>query len=350
VADAPFAPPAFESQRRVPRPALGYALVWSAVVLWSLNAVVSKVVLDSAGLSSLRLAQVRATGAALILVSAVAVLRLAALRTTRRELGFLAMFGILGLAFVQLFYFVGIRRLDIGIALVIQYLAPVFVALWARFYVHEPVRRRLWLAIALSLLGLSLVVELWGGGSALDGVGVLACLLTAVAYAAYVLMAERSLAGGRDVYSLLAWGFAFATLFWAVLQPWWAFPVEAVDGSVSLLGRFDDVELPVWLLLGYVVVLGTVIPFIFLVSALHHVPATRVTIVAMLEPVLAAIVAWIWLGEELAAVQIAGGLIVLAGVVLAQTARGEDRDDSHEKLRKMQKDVAISRDLARGSP
>jgi len=344
VADAPFAPPALESKRPVPRPALGYALVWSAVILWSLNAVISKVVLDSAGLSSMRLAEVRATGAALILVVGVAILRRASLRTTRKELAFLALFGIFGLAFVQLFYFVGIQRLDIGIALVIQYLAPVFVALWARFYVHEPVRRRLWLAIALSLLGLSLVVELWGGGSSLDGIGVLACLAAAVAYAGYVLMAEHSLEGGRDVYSLLAWGFSFAALFWAVFQPWWSFPVEDVDGSVSLLGRFDDVSAPVWLLLAYLVVLGTVVPFIIFVSALHHVPATRVTIVAMLEPVLAAVFAWVWLGEELAAVQIAGGLIVLAGVVLAQTAREEHRDESHEDRRTMQGDLAISAD------
>jgi hypothetical protein len=64
--------------------------------------------------------------------------------------------------------------------------------------------------------------------------------------------------------------------------------------------------------------------------------------------VLAAIVAWIWLGEELAAVQIVGGVIVLAGVVLAQTARGDERDKTHEECRKMQEDVAISRDLARG--
>ncbi|HXV33888.1 MAG TPA: EamA family transporter [Gaiellaceae bacterium] len=342
MADAPFAPPALESKRPVPRPALGYALVWSAVVLWSLNAVISKVVLESTDLSSLRLAEVRATGAALILVVGVALVRAATLRTNRRELGFLVVFGVLGLAFVQLFYFVGIQRLDIGIALVINYLAPVFVALWARFYVHEPVRRRLWLAIALSLLGLSLVVQLWGGGSSLDGVGVLACLVTAVAYAAYVLMAERSLESGRDVYSLLAWGFTFAALFWAVFQPWWSFPVELVDGSASLLGRFADVSVPVWLLLAYIVVLGTVVPFVLLVSALHHVPATRVTIVAMLEPVLAAIVAWIWLGEELAAVQMVGGLIVLVGVVLAQTARSDDRDDTHEDLRKMQGDVAVS--------
>jgi drug/metabolite transporter (DMT)-like permease len=345
VADAPFAPPALESKRPVPRPTLGYALVWSAVVLWSLNAVIAKVVLDSAGLSPLRLVQVRETCAALILVAAVAILRPASLRTTWRELGFLAAFGILGLAVVQYFYFVGIRRLDIGIALVIQYLAPVFVALWARFFVHEPVRRRLWLAIALCLFGLSLVVELWGGSS-LDGLGVLACLVTALAYAAYVLMAERSLEGGRDVYSLLAWGFTFATLFWAVVQPWWSFPTEIANESVSLLGRFDDVTAPVWLLLAYVVVLGTVVPFILLVSALHHVPATGVTIVAMLEPVLAAIVAWFWLGEELAAVQIIGGLIVLVGVILAQTSRRDARDSTHEDLRKMQGDVAISRPRA----
>ena len=162
-----------------------------------------------------------------------------------------------------------------------------------------------------------------------------------MAYAAYVLMAERSLEGGRDVYSLLAWGFAFATLFWAVVQPWWSFPVEIVDGSVSLLGRFDDVTAPVWLLLAYIVVLGTVVPFILLVSALHHVPATRVTIVAMLEPVLAAIVAWIWLGEELAAVQIAGGLIVLVGVVLAQTARGDGRAETHEEVGKKPEGVWV---------
>jgi drug/metabolite transporter (DMT)-like permease len=323
VADAPFAPPALETRPPAPRPLLGYALVWSAVLLWSLNAVVAKIALDSAGLSSLRLAEVRSTGSALVLFTAVALLRPASLRAGGRELAVLALFGVFGLGFVQLFYFVGIRRLDIGIALVIQYLAPVFVALWARFVVREPVRRRLWGAIALSLLGLSLVVEL-PGGSSLDGIGVAACLVTAVAYAAYVLMAERSLERGRDVYSLLAWGFAFAALFWAVFQPWWTFPLEQVDGSASLLGRLAGTSAPVWVLLAYVVLLGTVVPFVLFVSALRHVPATRVTIVAMLEPVLAALMAWLWLEEELGALQIVGGLVVLAGVVLAQTARADD--------------------------
>jgi drug/metabolite transporter (DMT)-like permease len=241
---------------------------------------------------------------------------------TRRELGYLAIFGICGLAFVHFFYFTAITHLDIGIALVIQYLAPVLVALWARFFVHEPVRRRLWLALALALVGLMLVAEVWNGGGTLDGVGVAAALAGAFAYALYILMAEHSVRGGRDVFSLLAWGFLFAALFWAVVQPWWSFPEGVLTSDASLLGRLDQHDLPVWLLLGYVVVLGTVVPFVCMITALRHLPATRATVVAMVEPVLAGLVAYAWLGEEISAGQIVGGLLVLGAIVLAQTARG----------------------------
>jgi drug/metabolite transporter (DMT)-like permease len=63
------------------------------------------------------------------------------------------------------------------------------------------------------------------------------------------------------------------------------------------------------------------VPFILLITALHYIPATRATVVAMIEPVLAAVVAYGWLGEEIGSLQIFGGLLVLAGIVLAQTAR-----------------------------
>ena len=319
MVDSPYTPAPVEPVRES-RPLLGYALVWSAVALWALNATVSKVILESADLSPLRLSEVRSTGAALLLLLGVALWRPRSLRVTRRELGFLVVFGIAGLAFVQLFYFVAIQRLEIGIALVIQYLTPVFVALWARFVVKEPVRRRLWVAIGLSLAGLSLVVDLWRGMT-LDGIGVLACLAAALAYAAYVLMAERSVQRGRDAFSLLAWGFLFAALFWALVQPWWTFPVDRVDGQASLDGRLEGFDAPVALLLSYVVLLGTIVPFVMLVTALHYIRATRATILAMLEPVLAALVAYAWLGEELTAPQIAGALLVLGGVGLAQSAR-----------------------------
>ena len=323
MVDAPIPVPGRDEGPN-PRPAFGYALVVSAVALWSLNATVAKIVVDSAGLSALRLAEVRGTGAGLILFAAVGLWRPGTLRVSGREAVYLAVFGIGGLALVHFFYFTAITRLDIGVALLIEYLAPVLVALWARFFVHEPVRRRLWYALALALAGLALVAEVWNGGVALDGLGVAAALAGAFAYALYILMAEHSVRGGRDVSSLLAWGFLFAALFWAVVQPWGSFPGHILTGEASLLGRLENHSLPVWLLLAYIVVLGTIVPFIFMITALRHIPATRATVVAMVEPVLAGLVAWAWLGEELSAEQIAGGVLVLAAIVLAQTARGTD--------------------------
>lgn len=324
VVDAPVTPELAGLEARPgprQRAALGYAMVVAAASLWAVNGVVVKVILQS-GLSTYRLAELRCAGGAVLFLAAALVVRPGALRVPRRDLPWLLAFGTLGLAFVQFFYFVGIERIEIGVALVLQYLAPVWVALWARFAVHEPVRRRLWYALALSLTGLTLIVDLWGGFS-LDGAGVAACIVGSLAYAVYILIAERSLRHGIDVLSLLAWGFLVATLFWTFVQPWWSFPGGVLGHDVSLLGRLAGTSLPVWVLAGFVLLLGTFVPFILMVTALHHVPATRATVIAMLEPVVGTIVAWAWLDEALGAGQIAGGVLVLAGVGLAQTARSQ---------------------------
>jgi len=291
----------------------------SAAVVWGVNGAVSKTIL-STGVSSERLAQVRSLGAALGLVAILAVTAPGRLRLTRRELPYLIVFGVGGLAFVQWFYFLAIHRLDIGVALLIEYLAPLLVALWARFAYHEPVRRRIWAALALALVGLSLIVNLFGGGTTLSTAGVLFAFAGAFAYALYVLLAEH-VVGGRDPVSLLAWGFLFASVFWAVVVPWWSFPGHSFTRSTSLHGNLHALHLPVWALAAWMIALGTIAPFFLLVSALRHLTATRVGIVAMLEPVAGALVAWAWLAESLGAIQLAGASVVLAAIVLAQTAR-----------------------------
>jgi drug/metabolite transporter (DMT)-like permease len=304
------------------RPWLGYVMVLSAATLFAVNGVVAKVILAS-GISSLRLTEVRITGAAIGLVAAVAILRPSVLRVTPRQLPFLAAFGIGGLALIQWLYFLAIHRLELGIALLIQYLAPLLVALWARFVMRRPVRRRLWLALALSLSGLALVVQIWrGSGNGLDGLGVAASLAAAVAFAGYILMAERGVER-RDAVSLTAYGFVFGALFFAVIQPWWTFPTGHVSERVSLLGNLGASHLPVWALMLWMIVLGAIVPFALFVGALHHIAATRASIVAMFEPVVASAVAWAWLGESLDPVQVVGGAIVLGGILLAQTARGD---------------------------
>jgi drug/metabolite transporter (DMT)-like permease len=303
---------------RARRPVLGYAMVLAATCMWGINGTVSKGIL-SAGLSSPRLTEVRSTGAALALGIALLITQPWRLRLRPGELRFLIAFGILGLALVQWLYFFAIHRLEIGIALLIQYLAPVLIALWARFVAKERVRRRIWVALILALAGLSLVVELWQGFS-LDALGTVAALGASVAFALYILLAEHAV-GLRDPVSLLCLGFAVAAAFWAVVQPWWSFPAGVVDERVRLDGALLTTTTPVWLLMLTMIVVGTILPFLLLVGALRHISATRVALTAMFEPVAGALVAYAWLGEALSGAQLAGGAIVLAGILLAQTAR-----------------------------
>jgi drug/metabolite transporter (DMT)-like permease len=197
--------------------------------------------------------------------------------------------------------------------------APVLVALWARFAYHEPVRRRIWVSLALSIAGIALLVQLWQGLT-LDRLGVAAALGSAVTFAIYVLSAERAVTR-RDPVSLVCYGFLLASIFWAVAQPLWSFPFGRIDDSVSLLGRLEDLSAPVWLLMAWMVVLGTMVPFALLAASLRHIPASRAAITAMFEPVAATVFAYLWLGESLTTLQFAGALVVLCAIVLAQTAR-----------------------------
>jgi drug/metabolite transporter (DMT)-like permease len=130
------------TETRVRRPALGFAMVFGAATLFGLNGSVAKVALAS-GLSSLRLTEARCAGPAIALMLFLLVRSPHALRVDRRDLLRLAVFGVVGVALVQLFYFLAIHRLQIGIALLIQYLGPLLVAIWARTVGHEQVRANL---------------------------------------------------------------------------------------------------------------------------------------------------------------------------------------------------------------
>ncbi len=297
----------------------GYALVASAATLWGLNGAVSQIVLAH-GVDSATLTQARVTGTCAGFVLLLLATRPAALRATRRQAAYLLLFGVLGLNGVQLFYFLAIHRLPLGIAVLIEYLAPVLVALYVRVVLRRPVGSRLWAAIGLVLVGLALMVNVTAGGE-LSGAGIGFAFLAAVSYATYVLMAER-VVGTRSAESTLAWGFGAATLFWAVVQPVWRFPYGKMANSVGVGGQLGSVHLPLGLLIGWVIVMGSLIPFAMLVRGLQMLSATQVTLVATWEPVAGAAVAWAWLGEHLSAAQVGGGVLVLAGILVAETAAG----------------------------
>jgi drug/metabolite transporter (DMT)-like permease len=292
-------------------------MVAAGATLFAIGAPVVKVI-EHTGFSAQRLTELRSTGAFLGFALFVLVARRDALSIGKRELRLLAAVGVGGLALVQWSYFYAIHRIPIGEALLIQYVAPALVALWARFAFHERVRERIWVALALSLTGLVLIVELWRGK--LDATGISVAAVACLSFAFYLLTAERA-THTREPVSVLAWAFLFASIFWAIAEPWWTFPAHALADRTSLLGHLHSVHAPVWLLVCWMVLLGSIVPFALVVSALPRIGATRTAIVSMLEPVVAILVAWAWLGESLDGVQIGGAVLTLGGIALAQTSR-----------------------------
>jgi drug/metabolite transporter (DMT)-like permease len=213
---------------------------------------------------------------------------------------------------------VAIGRLPVGIALVFEMTAPVLIALYVRLVRREQVRRRLWAALLLSLSGLVFVAQVWQGGGSLDPLGVAAALTAAVCLATYYLMGERGAVGG-DPVALTCWSFVAAAVFWAVAAPWWNFDPAVLGEPVPV--SIGALEVPLWVLVGWIVVAGAMLPFWLSIAALPHISSTTAGLVATIEPVFASIVAWLWVEQVLTGWQVLGGIVVLTGIALAQTAR-----------------------------
>lgn len=292
-------------------------MVLGSGVLFAVNGTVSKLVLR-AGISAPQLTLVRALGAfaGLLVLSLLLRPGIRRLRVRPGQLPLLIGYGLSGFFLVPMLYFVAISRLPVGIGLLFEYAAPLLVALWTRFGRRQRVRPRLWVGLALGLVGLGCVAEVWGELK-LDGVGVLAGLGAAVFLAFYYVLGARGV-DRHDTLSLCTWAFSASAVAGLLLHA-----VTDGAGGWQPLAPGSSQGVPVALLCGYVVLLGSLVPYLLVAAALRHLPATSVGIIGMVEPVIASAVAWLVLGqgEALDAAQLAGGALVLLGVALAETAR-----------------------------
>ncbi len=300
-------------------PVFGLALVVLGAVLFIQNAGVSRVALR-AGVDPVSLTTLRVTGTFVALLLVALLFRRDALCPPRGRLALLVVVhGLIGVAALQWTYFVAIDRLPVGMALLLEYQAPILVALWARYVQGERVRQRIWLGLALAWGGLAAATGIWRG-LALDGIGILAGLGAAVCFAAYFLIGEHGV-GLLDPLRVILWSFLCATIGLNILHPVTATPFHLLGERASLLGRLSEHTAPVWVVLAWIVVVGTVLPFGVELFALRHLSATTVTMVAMLEPIGVSALGWVWFAESLDAVALTGGVAVVAGIVLAQSAR-----------------------------
>lgn len=287
-------------------------------IFFSANGIIVTLVLDH--MTTFRLAQVRAIGTFFLLFIITLIQDRNSLKAERREIPTLIFYGVFGYAMVQLGYFIGIARgVPLSLVLIIEFTAPIWIVLWIKFVRKSKVANSMWIAIALSLTGLILVAKVWQG-FAFDFIGSMGALGAAFALAIYFLMTQ-SQGVKRSSQAMIVWGFGVSGLFWSIVLPIWNFPTQIFTADINLQGRFSDFSAPGWLLIAYIVIFGTLVPYLFVVKGIRLLSASTSSVIGMAEPVIAGVFAWIWLSQSWSAIQLVGGFIVLVGIYIADRAK-----------------------------
>lgn len=282
-------------------PTLAIAL---AALLWAVAAVLARELFD-AGVPPIQLVQARA------FVSAAGLALLPAAWRGRDAAGgdrktILVVIGLgVSIALVNAAYYAAISRLAVAVAIVLQYLGPAFVVGWVALRDRARPSNSTLAALVVAFAGVVLVSELPSGDiGTVDGLGLAAGLASALFFAAYTLQSERAASHYGSVGALFR-AFAAASVLWVVYQAPRGLPHEL----------FEPDNLPKVVFVGLV---GTLAPFLLYIWAVGRLRAERAVITATLEPFFAGLVAWLWLGQVLSAMQVVGAALILAGVVWVQ--------------------------------
>ncbi|MGJ5829703.1 EamA family transporter [Streptomyces ossamyceticus] len=268
--------------------------------------------LIEAGLDPLHVVWLRVAGAALVMLP----LAVRHRDLVRRRPALLAGFGLLAVAGVQAFYFASISRIPVGVALLVEYLAPAMVLGWVRFVQRRPVTRTAAVGVVLAVGGLACVVEVWAGLS-FDVLGLLLALGAACCQVGYFVLSDQGSDAGDeapDPLGVIAYGLLVGTAVLTVVARPWGMDWSVLGGSAHMDGR----PVPAWLLLGWVVLIATVLAYVTGVVSVRRLSPQVAGVVACLEAVIATVLAWVLLGEHLSAPQVIGGAVVLVGAFVAQ--------------------------------
>ena len=300
--------------------AVGYAILTLGALMWSSNSVLAKGILDT-GFDVTALAQLRVTVAAVLLLGIVAITKPRTLKLRRHEVLPFAVMGVFGIALTQFLFYLSVRELPVGVAMLLQFTAPLFIAVWFRVRHREVVKNMVWIGLALSIGSLALVGQIWDGFT-LSIVGVAFALASAATMSVYYVKGDSLMRreDRRDPLSLAAWTFAFAAGFWAIAKPWWNFPVNELFVSAQPFG-IDGPTVPMLFLVAWVVIIGTVATAPIIPVALRYVDASQASMIGMSEPIIAGALAWLALDEKLGPFQILGAIGVLSGIAIAERSR-----------------------------
>lgn len=281
----------------------GYLAVIAAASMWGIGGSAAKALMNQ-DITPFLLVKIRLTLAFLLMVAGLFCYNRQLLVIPRREIAYFAVLGTAGMALLQFFYFYTISLTNVATAVFLQYLAPVLMAVYAVLFEKEKLGWQRGSAVGLATLG-GLMIMLNAGSTNISLLGLASGLMAAVVMAFNTIYGRR---GVRQYHPLtvVTYSFFFAALFWWLVSP------DAWTAGVIHTGN--------WWLFMYIAVFATVVPFLLYFTGMRFLSPTNVGVTACLEPVIAAGVAYLTLGEVMGWLQSCGGLLVIGAVILLQTS------------------------------
>ncbi|WP_399094870.1 EamA family transporter [Streptomyces sp. BBFR2] len=288
------------------------ALALLSAVAFGGSGVAAKPLIE-AGLEPLHVTWLRVAGATLVMLPVAWRHR----SLVRRRPALLAGFGLLAVAGVQACYFAALSRIPVGVALLIEYLAPALVLGWVRFVQKRPVTRAAAIGVVLAVGGLACVVEVWSGLS-VDVLGLALALGAACCQVGYFVLSDHGTDGEDtvDPLGVVAYGLLAGTVVLTVIARPWGMDWPVLAGTATMNG----IRVPAALLLVWIVLVATVLAYLTGVVSIRRLSPQVAGVVACLEAVIATVLAWVLLGEHLSPPQIIGGVVVLVGAFIAQSS------------------------------
>jgi drug/metabolite transporter (DMT)-like permease len=228
--------------------------------------------------------------------------------------------GFVGVAGMQFTYYYTISKIHVGPAILLQYLQPVWVSVYAFLFQREPFSKRKTVSLLLAVLGCYFAV----GGFQIDllrlnKIGIASGLISSLFFTFYALWGEKGLKK-YDAWTLILYGFGFgAILYWILLSP-----ITIITSGYSF--KF-------WMAFLYIAIFSTLIPFGFYLKGVERIRATRASIISTWEPVVAGVAAYFVLDEALNPLQVLGGIGVIAAVFLLQISKEKRASSSPLEIR-----------------
>jgi DME family drug/metabolite transporter len=276
-------------------------LIMFAAVLWGTVGVTTQAIYQISTTNPISIGFFRLALATPILLLAAWLLPAhSAGRLTRRDLLAMALIGVM-LAFYQVCFFAAIARIGVAIATLITLCsAPVLVALLGAIFMRERLTPAVLLALVCAVVGVALMVQIQPEtGQSTDLIGILLALGSGFGYAVMAL-AGRTVAGHAHPIQTSAVSFACGAL--ALL------PIALATGFAV------DYPAQGWLLLGYLGLVPSALAYMAFLAGMRSTPATIASIITLLEPLTATVLAWVLFGEQLGPSGLLGACFLLGAI------------------------------------